>query len=357
MDDGLGSGASTRPATATEEAEWSDPGVDKGWEVGSAAGADSAQVVGGGEAGGDGDAGGPDHKTAPVQSQSSAGLAVPPHFQCPVSMELMVDPVMVATGHTYDRPCIQRWLEQGHKTCPVTGGRLRHLELIPNFALRSAIQEWAAANGRTMKERQLTSVTEKAVFHVRDDDTVDPTSTSASMADAPAPIPHCVLEAHEEIVWAVEATEGHLFSASADKTIRVWNTETRRCVHVLEEHTRPVLSLVVSQRHGKLFSGSYDCSIRVWDLTTFRRVRSLHGHTDAVRSLAVAGDTLFSGSYDSTLRAYDIATLKPLRVMEGHTGPVRTLAVLGGCLFSGSYDKSVRVWDTATLESLAVLQL
>ena len=61
-----------------------------------------------------------------------AKLAVPPHYQCPVSMELMVDPVMVATGHTYDRPFIQRWLEQGHKTCPVTGVRLRHLELIPN---------------------------------------------------------------------------------------------------------------------------------------------------------------------------------------------------------------------------------
>lgn len=55
-------------------------------------------------------------------------------------MDLMVDPVMVATGHTYDRSCIERWLAQGHRTCPATGVRLRHLELTPNFALRSAIQ-------------------------------------------------------------------------------------------------------------------------------------------------------------------------------------------------------------------------
>jgi hypothetical protein len=47
---------------------------------------------------------------------------------------------MVATGHTYDRASIQRWLNAGHKTCPVTGSRLRHLELTPNHALRSAIQ-------------------------------------------------------------------------------------------------------------------------------------------------------------------------------------------------------------------------
>ena len=47
---------------------------------------------------------------------------------------------MVATGHTYDRVCIERWLQQGNRTCPVTGMRLRHLELTPNFALRNAIQ-------------------------------------------------------------------------------------------------------------------------------------------------------------------------------------------------------------------------
>lgn len=64
----------------------------------------------------------------------------PASFYCPISMELMADPVMVATGHTYDRLCIERWLAAGNRTCPVTGMRLRHLELTPNFALRNAIQ-------------------------------------------------------------------------------------------------------------------------------------------------------------------------------------------------------------------------
>lgn len=64
----------------------------------------------------------------------------PASFYCPVSMELMSDPVMVATGHTYDRSCIEKWLAQGNRTCPVTGMRLRHLELVPNHALRNAIQ-------------------------------------------------------------------------------------------------------------------------------------------------------------------------------------------------------------------------
>ena len=51
----------------------------------------------------------------------------------------MSDPVILATGQSYHRASIVRWLEAGHKTCPSTGTRLRHLELVPNFALRSAI--------------------------------------------------------------------------------------------------------------------------------------------------------------------------------------------------------------------------
>jgi WD40 repeat protein len=68
-------------------------------------------------------------------------------------------------------------------------------------------------------------------------------------------------QGHDEIVWAVEVAGHRLFSASADKTIRVWDIESRRCERVLEDHTRPVLSLACAD--GKLFSGSYDYSIKV----------------------------------------------------------------------------------------------
>lgn len=79
------------------------------------------------------------------------------------------DPVILATGHTYDRHSIERWLAQGHKTCPVTGMRLRHLELTPNFALRSAIVDWAAANGVKLPERAATPAAAQPVFTWADD--------------------------------------------------------------------------------------------------------------------------------------------------------------------------------------------
>ena len=75
----------------------------------------------------------------PVEEKQAVPQA-PASFYCPVSMELMADPVIVATGHTYDRRCIETWLAQGNRTCPVTGMRLRHLELVSNHALRNAIE-------------------------------------------------------------------------------------------------------------------------------------------------------------------------------------------------------------------------
>ena len=64
---------------------------------------------------------------------------IPPDFCCPISMDIMRDPVMVATGQSYDRPCIERWIHSGKRTCPKSGVRLRHTELTPNIALRSII--------------------------------------------------------------------------------------------------------------------------------------------------------------------------------------------------------------------------
>lgn len=48
----------------------------------------------------------------------------PEDFRCPISLELMIDPVTVSTGQTYDRASIQKWLSAGNFICPKTGERL-----------------------------------------------------------------------------------------------------------------------------------------------------------------------------------------------------------------------------------------
>ncbi|EAZ15153.1 hypothetical protein OsJ_30569 [Oryza sativa Japonica Group] len=88
------------------------------------------------------------------RSTAELELPVPPEFRCPISLELMRDPVVGPTGITYDRAGIEAWLlaagagktAAASSTCPVTKGDLRADDLVPNHALRRVIQAWCVAN-------------------------------------------------------------------------------------------------------------------------------------------------------------------------------------------------------------------
>ncbi|XP_010242129.1 PREDICTED: U-box domain-containing protein 17 [Nelumbo nucifera] len=74
-------------------------------------------------------------------------VTIPKDFCCPISLDLMRDPVIISTGQTYDRSSISRWMEEGHCTCPKTGQMLSHTRLVPNRALRNLISQWCTAHG------------------------------------------------------------------------------------------------------------------------------------------------------------------------------------------------------------------
>ncbi|KAL6650634.1 hypothetical protein ACP70R_009559 [Stipagrostis hirtigluma subsp. patula] len=76
-------------------------------------------------------------------------VPVPNFFVCPISLEVMRDPVTLSSGITYDRESIERWVfTDGHGECPVTKLPLgaADLEPTPNHTLRRLIQAWCAAH-------------------------------------------------------------------------------------------------------------------------------------------------------------------------------------------------------------------
>ncbi|GJP78139.1 hypothetical protein CLOP_g8472 [Closterium sp. NIES-67] len=72
--------------------------------------------------------------------------AVPSEFVCPLSLQLLTDPVITASGLTFERAVIQKWYRDGNRICPVTGSRLDHYRLFPNQAVRQLIAQWCDAN-------------------------------------------------------------------------------------------------------------------------------------------------------------------------------------------------------------------
>ncbi|XP_059657712.1 U-box domain-containing protein 45-like [Cornus florida] len=78
----------------------------------------------------------------------SGQIPVPPEeLRCPISLQLMYDPVIIASGQTYERICIEKWFNDGHNTCPKTQQQLSHLCLTPNYCVKGLVASWCEQNG------------------------------------------------------------------------------------------------------------------------------------------------------------------------------------------------------------------
>ena len=90
------------------------------------------------DAGGGGSAAAEPQHPRPAKKRKRA---TPPEFMCPITQELMTDPVTTADGQSYERAAIEKWLKR-KKTSPLTGLVLGSTTLTPNIALRSMIGSW-----------------------------------------------------------------------------------------------------------------------------------------------------------------------------------------------------------------------
>jgi hypothetical protein len=67
---------------------------------------------------------------------------VPEEFTCPITQDIMTDPVTTICGHTFERQSITTWF-RARSTCPCDNTHLASKHLSPNFALKHAIETYA----------------------------------------------------------------------------------------------------------------------------------------------------------------------------------------------------------------------
>ncbi|XP_011038740.1 PREDICTED: U-box domain-containing protein 44-like isoform X2 [Populus euphratica] len=80
------------------------------------------------------------------KSLGSQSLEPLQSFYCPITRDVMVDPVETSSGQTFERSAIEKWLADGHEMCPLTMTRLDTSILRPNKTLRESIEEWKDRN-------------------------------------------------------------------------------------------------------------------------------------------------------------------------------------------------------------------
>jgi WD40 repeat protein len=222
-----------------------------------------------------------------------------------------------------------------------------------------------------------------------------------TVAAAQKPI---VLEGHENVVSALAFSDNgeRLYSASWDKTVCVWNTETGQSEKVLRGHTDWVFDLFlpvspegtvqsVSQNELVSWSKSLEETARQTGLggakvnsaafspngkllaiggrDGFVRVRSVEGDSPPIEIggfRSWVGDVCFSadarvlaaGTRTGNVRIFELPSAKQLHSFEAHPGrQVLTLRISpdGKSLATGGFEQTARLWDVETGKETATL--
>jgi len=147
-----------------------------------------------------------------------------------------------------------------------------------------------------------------------------------------------------------------LVSASADQTVRVWDTVTGQQRAQMSGHQGAVYGLTLTLDAALAVSSGSDRTLRLWDLLGGRQLKQLASVPETAYSLAVhpSANLVAAGGADRRVHLFDLLTGNEQRVLEGHSDFVQSVAFnpQGTRLLSYGYAGELIVWDVGSGQKL-----
>jgi len=155
--------------------------------------------------------------------------------------------------------------------------------------------------------------------------------------------------------------EGNILaSASADNTVKLWDTSTKKEINTLRGHTNSVNRVSFSPDGKMLASASSDNTVILWNISTGKEINTLRKHKSEILGVSFSrdGKMLASASSDNTVKLWDTTTWKEIKTLSGHKDRVLGVSFSrdGKMLASASSDNTVKLWDTSTKKEINTLQ-
>ncbi len=163
--------------------------------------------------------------------------------------------------------------------------------------------------------------------------------------------PQALLEGHQNAVQALAAdAQGQwLASGGADRTVRLWNLETREPRRTYRNNPDFVSVLSFSPDSSLIAAGNLDGSIKLWSTMSGRAQRILNNHRSKVTSLAFSpdGNVLASAADDGSVRIRGIKHTRLYASLSNIGNGAKTVMFSrdGQTLFTGGEDGTVRLWS------------
>ncbi|ESA34524.1 wd40 repeat-containing protein [Leptolyngbya sp. Heron Island J] len=154
--------------------------------------------------------------------------------------------------------------------------------------------------------------------------------------------------------------ETQLYNGNADGTLQGWTVDNGKLLwQQTNAHNGPINAVNRTPDGQRLVSGGADGAIHVWEASTGRAVSSVATQQGAVNSLVVTSDGQYivSGGSDRTIKLWNISTGELQIILEGHESFINAAAISpdGRFLFSASADSTIRQWQIETGAPLRIL--
>ncbi|XP_074651680.1 uncharacterized protein LOC141906329 [Tubulanus polymorphus] len=154
------------------------------------------------------------------------------------------------------------------------------------------------------------------------------------------------LRGHTDKVNAFDCNSQVIVSAGEDKTLRVWDLHTCKCINKLNVNGEPLTAVKI--KGNVLVVGCYGGGIHVYDSSTLQKKISFQGHHSSIDHMAFDGNIIISVAADRAMMVWDIKCGELKYTMRGHTDDVESFAVHGTLVATGGYDNLIMIWNTET---------